>query len=120
MLTLSITHKDLSEEEQVALEKLLNYVNQDFNNQLIAEHDTDNSEHKYIYQVHGKKKSNPRNAGRTPNIDKNEIFVYALSNPHLNITEIAKYFNCTKQYISKVLIVNSKMLEYKRLRKSTK
>lgn len=118
MLTLAITHKDLSEQEKISLEKLINYVNQEFNNQLIAEHDTDNSEHKYIYQIHGKKKSNPRHAGRTPNIDKNEICDYALNNPHFNMTEIAKHFNCTKQYVSKVLTEGNAMLKYKKLHKT--
>lgn len=55
MLTVSITHKDVTDEEKIALEHLLHYINNEFNKILIAEHDTEYSEHRILYQLHRKK-----------------------------------------------------------------
>lgn len=118
MLQLSITHKDLSENEKIALEKLSNYINNEFNRSLIAEHDTEDSEHKYLYQIHNKETYNSRGAGRSANIDKELICEFALTNPSYNMVQIAEYFGCTKQYVSKVLNETNAIIKYKTLRKS--
>jgi len=118
MLTVSIKNRDMTEDEKIALEKLLEYVKNEFNTTVIAEHEVD-SENIHFLQIHSKRTYNSRGAGRNANIDKQEICDYALSNSHYTITEIAKYFGCTKQYVSKVLTENNVMHEYKKLRKTT-
>jgi len=118
MLTVSIKDRDMTEDEKIVLEKLLEYVKNEFNTTVIAEHEVD-SEDIHFFQVHSKKIYNSRGAGRNANIDKQEICEYALNNPHYTMTEIAKHFGCTKQYVSKVLTENNVMHEYKKLRKTT-
>jgi len=118
MLTVSIKDRDMTEDEKIALEKLLEYVKNEFTTTVIAEHEVD-SEDIHFFQIHSKKTYNSRGAGRNANIDKQEICDYALTNSHCTITEIAKYFGCTKQYVSKVLNENNLMQKYKKLRKTT-
>ena len=55
MLTLSITYKDVTDEEKIAIEHLLHYINNEYNKTLVAEHDTEYSEHRILYQLHRKK-----------------------------------------------------------------
>lgn len=109
MLTVFIKSMHPQKGEEKAIEKLIKFLEEEFNYQVIA--DTVLKEGEYdenvrLYQVYCSKKSNPRGAGRKKTGKQQAICNCALDNPHYSITDIADYFGCSRQYVSRVLKEN--------------
>lgn len=116
MLTVFIKSMHPQKGEEKAREKLIKILEEEFNYQVIA--DTVLKEGEYdenvrLYQVYCSKKSNPRGAGRKATGKTDKICDFALSNTNYTISEIADYFGCSRQYISRVLKENKVNEEYK-------
>jgi AraC-like DNA-binding protein len=106
----------LSKAELKANEKLIKILEQEFNFKIVADHvvkEGSYDEHIKLYQIYTPKKSNARGAGRKKTGKQQAICNCALDNPHYSITEIADYFGCSRQYVSRVLKEN-KVREKKR------
>ncbi len=109
MLTVFIKSMHPQKGEEKAREKLIKILEQEFNFQIIA--DTVLKEGEYdenvrLYQVYCSKKSNPRGAGRKKTGKQQAICNCALDNPNYSNSDIADYFGCSRQYISRVLKEN--------------
>ena len=116
MLTISLKSMQLSKGEEKAKEKLINLLEQEFNFKLVGDNvitEGYHDEHIKLYQIYNSKKSNARGAGRKKTGKQQAICNCALDNPHYSISEIADYFGCSRQYISRVLKENKVLEEYK-------
>ena len=116
MLTVSVKSMQLSKAEQKSKEKLIKILEQEFNFKIVADHiikEGHYDEHIKLYQIYTPKKSNARGAGRKKTGKQQAICNCALDNTHYTISEIADYFGCSRQYISRVLKENKVLEEYK-------
>lgn len=109
MLTVFIKSMHPQKGEEKAREKLIKILEQEFNYQIIA--DTVLKEGEYdenvrLYQVYCSKKSNPRGAGRKKTGKQQSICNFALADPEYTNAQIAAHFDCSRQYVSRVLREN--------------
>ena len=116
MFTVSLRSMQLSKAEDKAKEKLIKILEQEFNLKIVGDNvikEGSYDEHIKLYQVYTPKKSNSRGAGRKRTGKTDLICDYALSHAGHSIAEIAKHFDCSRQYVSRVLKEN-KVREKKR------
>ena len=109
MLTISIKSMHLAKGEQKAKEKLIKFLEQEFALKLVGDNiitEGSYDEHIKLYQLYAPKKSNARGAGRKKTGKTDLIYEYALQNSNKSTAEIAAHFNCSRQYIARVLKEN--------------
>ena len=96
---------NLFDDEEDAKEKLIKLLETEFSYKLIADTviNEGKEEHIRLYQVYGPKKTNPRGAGRKRTGRTEIIKEYANNNPTFSASQIAAHFDCSRQYISRVL-----------------
>lgn len=109
MLSISLRSMQLSKGEEKAREKLIKLLETEFNFRLVDETILNESYYEEtirLYQVYTPKKSNARGAGRKKTGKQQAICNCALDNPHYSNSDIADYFGCSRQYVSRVLKEN--------------
>ncbi len=109
MLSVTLKSMQLSKSEEKAREKLIQLLETEFNFKLIAETKLNESYYEEtirLYQIYTPKKSNSRGAGRKKVGKTDLICNFALANPEYTNAQIAIHFNCSRQYISRVLREN--------------
>lgn len=117
MFTVSLKSMQLSKGEEKSKEKLIKILEQEFSFKLVGDNiitEGHYEEHIKLYQVYTTKKGNARGAGRKKTGKQQAICNCAIDNPHYSIKDIADYFDCSRQYVSRVLKEN-KVREKKRL-----
>ena len=109
MLSVTLRSMQLSKGEEKAREKLIQLLETEFNFKLIAETKLNESYYEEtirLYQVYTPKKSNSRGAGRKRTGKQQSICNFALANPEYTNAQIAAHFDCSRQYVSRVLKEN--------------
>ena len=117
MLSISLRSMQISKGEQKAKEKLIKFLEQEFNYKLIGDNiitEGSHDEHIKLYQIYTTKKGNARGAGRKKTGRTDLICDYTLANSNKSISEIAAHFNCSRQYVSRVLKENKVDLQRKK------
>lgn len=120
MLTISLKSMQLLKGEEKAKEKLIKFLEQEFSFKLIGDNVLNegyHEEHIKLYQIYSPKKCNVRKAGRKRTGKTDLICDYALTHTDYSIQEIANHFNCSRQYVSRVLKENKVIEEYKAKRR---